>query len=190
MKKAQKQILAIYIRVSDPKQVKKGISLQDQEERGIAQAREIGWDYEIFKDAGLSGGLMKDRPKLTELIERIIADEIQGLYNVESDRLTREITEGNQLLDILIKKKIRFFDYSGERDLQLLDINMPVISGWDVLGRFSAMPEDIKKHFTIFILTSSINVEDKQRAAAHPLVNAYIEKPMTIGLLKSIFLGD
>lgn len=72
----------------------------------------------------------------------------------------------------------------------LLDINMPVLSGWDVLERFSDMPGDIKKHFTIFILTSSINIEDKQKAAAHPLVNAYIEKPMTIGLLKSIFLDD
>ena len=72
----------------------------------------------------------------------------------------------------------------------LLDINMPVLSGWDVLARFAEMPDDIKKHFTIFILTSSINIDDKQRAAAHPLVNAYIEKPMTIGLLKSIFLND
>ena len=72
----------------------------------------------------------------------------------------------------------------------LLDINMPVLSGWDVLDKFSALPDDIKKYFTVYILTSSINIEDKQRAAAHPLVDTYIEKPMTIGLLKSIFLGD
>ena len=72
----------------------------------------------------------------------------------------------------------------------LLDINMPKLSGWDVLEKFIDLPDDIKKYFTIFILTSSINMDDKQRAAAHPLVNAYIEKPMTIGLLKSIFLND
>ena len=76
------------------------------------------------------------------------------------------------------------------KTILLLDINMPVLSGWDVLEKFSRMPDAIKKYFTIFILTSSINIEDKQRAAAHPLVNAYIEKPMTIGLLKSIFLSD
>ena len=72
----------------------------------------------------------------------------------------------------------------------LLDINMPILSGWDVLDKFIEMPDDIKKYFTIFILTSSINIDDKQRAAANPLVSAYIEKPMTIGLLKSIFLDD
>ena len=72
----------------------------------------------------------------------------------------------------------------------LLDINMPVLSGWDVLERFTQMPEDIKKYFTIYILTSSINKEDKDKAAANPLVSAYIEKPMTIGLLNSLFLGD
>ena len=72
----------------------------------------------------------------------------------------------------------------------LLDINMPVLSGWDVLQKFEDLPESIKKYFTVYILTSSINMDDKQRAAAHPLVSAYIEKPMTIGLLKSIFLSD
>ena len=72
----------------------------------------------------------------------------------------------------------------------LLDINMPVLSGWDVLEKFTQMPKDIQQHFTIYILTSSINKEDKDKAAAHPLVSAYIEKPMTIGLLNSLFLGD
>ncbi len=72
----------------------------------------------------------------------------------------------------------------------LLDINMPVLSGWDVLEKFTQMPENIKKHFTIYILTSSINKDDKDRAAANPLISAYIEKPMSIGLLNSIFLGD
>ena len=72
----------------------------------------------------------------------------------------------------------------------LLDINMPVLSGWDVLESFEQLPESIKKYFTVYILTSSINMDDKQRASAHPRVSAYIEKPMTIGLLKAIFLND
>ena len=76
------------------------------------------------------------------------------------------------------------------KSILLLDINMPVISGWDVLEKFARFPDDIKKWFTIFILTSSINIDDKQRAAVHPLVSSYIEKPMTIGLLKNLFLGD
>jgi DNA invertase Pin-like site-specific DNA recombinase len=118
MRKPQKQLLAIYIRVSDRKQVKHGMSLHDQRERGIKWAKHIGWEYEIFEDAGLSGGLTKDRPKLAELVERIAADEIQGLYTVELDRLTREITDGNFLISLLIDKKIRFFDYTGEKDIQ------------------------------------------------------------------------
>ena len=76
------------------------------------------------------------------------------------------------------------------KTILLLDINMPVLSGWDVLEQFTEFPDEIKKHFTIYILTSSINIDDKQRAATHPLVNTYIEKPMTIGLLKNIFLAD
>lgn len=76
------------------------------------------------------------------------------------------------------------------KTILLLDLNMPVLSGWDVLDMFEKFPEEIKKHFTVYILTSSINQEDKRRAASHPRVSAYIEKPMTIGLLKTIFLSD
>jgi len=47
--------LAIYIRVSTQQQAKEGISVLDQRMRGEALAHELGWDFEIYDDSGLSG---------------------------------------------------------------------------------------------------------------------------------------
>ena len=71
-----------------------------------------------------------------------------------------------------------------------LDINMPVLSGWDVLNSFKNFTEITKEQFIIYILSSSIASEDKERAANSPLVTGYIEKPLSLGLIQAILNGS
>jgi len=71
-----------------------------------------------------------------------------------------------------------------------LDINMPTLSGWEVLDKIEQFPESVKKHLTIFILSSSINFQDKKRASENPLVTYYLEKPLTKTVLASIFTEE
>jgi response regulator RpfG family c-di-GMP phosphodiesterase len=68
-----------------------------------------------------------------------------------------------------------------------LDINMPNLTGWDVLERFKLFSDDIKQHITVFLLSSSIDLNDKERAYANPLVTDYIEKPLTKNFLQQTF---
>ena len=60
-----------------------------------------------------------------------------------------------------------------------LDLNMPVLSGWEVLNRFEKLPTFNEEHFRTFILSSSIAAEDKERANQNKLVFGFIEKPLT-----------
>lgn len=69
----------------------------------------------------------------------------------------------------------------------LLDINMPVLSGWDVLKIFKDYPDTIKAQFEIYMFTSSISYEDKQKANDNPLVSGLIEKPLSATHLENIF---
>jgi CheY-like chemotaxis protein len=72
--------------------------------------------------------------------------------------------------------------YTANRDqtqtVLLLDINMPVMSGWEFLERFDNLGEDVKRLFKIFILSSSVDERDKQRSYANKNVNAFMVKPL------------
>lgn len=72
-----------------------------------------------------------------------------------------------------------------EQTLLLLDLNMPRFDGWDFLNAFSQMPEAVKKQFCIYVLSSSIDNMDKQRACSYPDVKDYLVKP----LLKPVLLS-
>src|SRR5436190_9540074 len=61
----------------------------------------------------------------------------------------------------------------------LLDINMPIWSGWDFLDNFEKLDDNIKKQFKVYLLSSSIDVNDKHRARENKNVMDYIEKPLS-----------
>lgn len=63
----------------------------------------------------------------------------------------------------------------------LLDINMPYMSGWDVLDvLIAALKDENNNLLRIFMLSSSVAIADKIRAATNPYVSGYLEKPLTI----------
>ena len=61
----------------------------------------------------------------------------------------------------------------------LLDINMPIWSGWDFLDSFEMLDEKIKRQIKIYIISSSIDANDKHRARENKNVVDYIEKPLS-----------
>lgn len=68
----------------------------------------------------------------------------------------------------------------------LLDINMPEISGWDFLFEFEQLAVDFKRHFDIYMVTSSIDPQDRRRADAIDFIKGFISKPLRADILKSI----
>ncbi len=62
--------------------------------------------------------------------------------------------------------------------LIFLDINMPVLNGWDFLKIFQANFIDFHSQIKIIILTSSLDREEEIKAIEHPLVFKYIAKPL------------
>jgi CheY-like chemotaxis protein len=63
---------------------------------------------------------------------------------------------------------------------------MPVMTGWYVLEKFETFDESIKRKFNIYLVSSSIDQRDKERAKENPIVADYIEKPLTAETLRKI----
>lgn len=63
-------------------------------------------------------------------------------------------------------------------DILFLDINMPVIDGWDLLDQFAAMKNVYPGKVKIYMLSSSINDQDIERARANPFISDFVSKPL------------
>jgi response regulator RpfG family c-di-GMP phosphodiesterase len=63
--------------------------------------------------------------------------------------------------------------------LLLLDINMPIMSGWEFLEMFDNLSFEIKDRIKICILSSSIDERDKERSYANKNVLEFLVKPLT-----------
>ena len=62
--------------------------------------------------------------------------------------------------------------------LVLLDINMPVMNGFDFLDAFEQLPIASRANVMVVMLTSSIDERDRQRAFSYASVKDYTRKPI------------
>lgn len=64
-------------------------------------------------------------------------------------------------------------------DVILLDVGMPVYDGWDFLEEYEKLPRELTGRSLLYMLSSSINPPDIQKAGSYRTVKAYLTKPLT-----------
>jgi CheY-like chemotaxis protein len=70
-------------------------------------------------------------------------------------------------------------------ELILLDINMPLMDGWEFLNAYKNLNNQIDK-VIIVMLTTSLNPDDKVRATAIPEISGFQTKPLSIDMINGI----
>ncbi len=70
----------------------------------------------------------------------------------------------------------------------LLDINMPKMSGWELVQSLQNSSTEALINLRIYMLTSSIDPKDRERAKNNPYLWGYLEKPLTHAKFKSTFI--
>lgn len=122
-----------------------------------------------------------DDDKLTVKLMSILiskndfCEEVESFYNAR---------------DAINKLKQNAADNEMLPDAILLDLNMPVMDGWQFLDEFISLP--ITKEIHIFIMTSSIDPADIEMATTYKVVKEYIMKPITTQKLDVLckLIGD
>lgn len=86
-----------------------------------------------------------------------------------------EYGNGKQALDAL---------KNNQPDLILLDLNMPIIDGWDLLNEFDDL--SLKRELKVCLVSSSLDLNDRERARSNPYVSDFKLKPLSENDLKEI----
>lgn len=109
--------------------------------------------------------ILVDDDPINNLINKRLISKLQVAEKVE------EFLEAEKALE-----KLSSLDQK-EKALILLDINMPVMNGWDFLNHYienlSHRPDKI------VMLSSSIDFQDRIKAKSYSCVKGFIEKPLT-----------
>lgn len=72
----------------------------------------------------------------------------------------------------------------------LLDIEMPIMDGWDFLNEITAIREQFNAETNIYIVSSSIAKEDKEKALTYDCIKGFISKPVTLTKIEKIANPD
>ncbi len=75
-------------------------------------------------------------------------------------------------------------------DIILLDINMPVMDGWEFMEEMKMIPLPKQKKINTYIVSSSIAPEDKNKSKKFSAITGYISKPVSVNDLMLIASND
>lgn len=125
-------------------------------------------DYLIPADDHLQVALVDDDPIVQSLNGNIVRKE-----NLCPNPLT--FSNGKLLIDHILSQ-----DSSDNHYLVFLDLNMPVMDGWETLEELHSIffESNSRNKCLVIILTSSPDSQDLYRAYTFPLVVDYLEKPL------------
>jgi CheY-like chemotaxis protein len=100
----------------------------------------------------------------------------EALASVDPVIICDQATDGAEAL-------IRLGDGAETPDLIFLDINMPVMNGWQFLSRLKA--QDAYKHIPVVVYSTSSNIKDKRIAGEMGAI-CFITKPHAFRLLQNM----
>ncbi len=73
-------------------------------------------------------------------------------------------------------------------DVILLDIQMPLMTGFEFLEEYMQLPENIQQHCKVVMFSSTLADEDMTRIKQYPFVKKYFSKPLAEDMFRGLEL--
>lgn len=123
--------------------------------------------------------LLVDDDKATNFLNRRL------LRKIEAAKEIQVVRNGSEAMEYL-EKAVTFKTGFPRPDLILLDINMPMVDGWEFLERYADFSETYKASTVVVMLTTSLRESDQERVTQFKEVKDLIRKPLTQAAVEQI----
>lgn len=132
----------------------------------------------------------------TRLVRILLVDddEINNFISIKLIKkvlLNTEISaclNGRFAIDELIE--INRKDPASLPDYILLDINMPIMNGWEFLDEYEKLNIDVAGKTKIYIISSSVFSNDISKAKTYRSVKDFVSKPLNIEKINELFVAE
>ena len=125
--------------------------------------------------------LLVDDDEATNFINELLIDDLQ----ITDELLVAQ--NGKEAIELIMQRLLNSPDEEKKQHPQLilLDINMPVMDGFDFLEAYKAITFPGKEAAVIAVLTTSLNPRDLERVKKAGVSN-FLSKPLTEQALNNL----
>jgi CheY-like chemotaxis protein len=108
------------------------------------------------------------------------------IENISEHAEVKSLMNGMEALDSF--KEI--LEQNGQLpNVVFLDINMPILDGWDVLDALVKLKPDINKYVDIYLCSTSLHAGDKIKAEKYNIIKGFLIKDIEDDILERIING-
>ena len=162
-----------------------GGSIQVESTQGVGTKFTVDISFDMASEADVYRDQISEQPDVLEKLggKRILLAEDNDLNAeiaiellAEQKIITDRAEDGAECLDKLEKAD------SGYYDMILMDIQMPVMDGYDAAARIRRMKDEKKASIPIIAMTANAFAEDRQKAISMGM-NDHVAKPIDMNVL-------
>lgn len=162
-----------------------GGGIQVESTQGVGTKFTVDISFDMASESDVYRDQISEQPDVLEKLEgkRILLAEDNDLNAeiaiellAEQKIITDRAEDGAECLDKLEKAD------SGYYDMILMDIQMPVMDGYDAAARIRRMKDEKKASIPIIAMTANAFAEDRQKAISMGM-NDHVAKPIDMNVL-------